>query len=258
MNPALPPVFLGAPIAHRALHDRAAGRPENSGPAIAAAVAAGYGIEIDVQLSADGEAMVFHDEALKRLTGREGLVREHAAADLARIELSGGGGTIPTLADCLRTVAGRVALLIEIKDQDGAMGPRVGPLEEAVARELSGYAGPVAVMSFNPHSVRAMARLAPGVPRGLTTCAWTDEDADGLGEDALERLRAIADFDDVGASFISHDASDLGSPAVAALKARGVPVLCWTIRSAEAEAEARKVARNITFEGYPARIPPAT
>ena len=133
-RPPLPDAFLGPPIAHRALHDVSAGRPENSLSAVQAAIAVGYGIEIDLQLTADGAAMVFHDYGLKRLTGRDGTVRQRTAADLSAIPLAGGDGeTIPTLAEVLDRVAGQVPLLIELKDQDGAMGDRIGPLEAATA-----------------------------------------------------------------------------------------------------------------------------
>ena len=104
----LPPVFLGAPIAHRALHDMGDGRPENSRAAIVAAMEHGYGIEIDLQLSADGQAMVFHDYDLKRLTGQKGPVRTRQAAALAAITLTGGDEGIPTLAEVLALVRGRV------------------------------------------------------------------------------------------------------------------------------------------------------
>ena len=137
-----------------------------------AAVAAGYGIEIDIQPSADGVPMVFHDYALERLTAETGPVRGRSAAELAGIPLIGCDEGIPTLAEVLALVAGQVPLLIEIKDQDGANGPNVGPLEAAVAGVLERYAGPLAVMSFNPHAVAAMARCAPDLPRGLTTSAY--------------------------------------------------------------------------------------
>ncbi|MCX7645736.1 MAG: glycerophosphodiester phosphodiesterase family protein [Rhodobacteraceae bacterium] len=252
----LPRAFLGPPLAHRGYHDRAAGRPENSRAAFAAAIAAGYGIECDVQLSADGRAMVFHDDELDRLTPERGPVRQRGAAELGRIPLRGSDGEgIPTLAEVLRLVAGRVALLVEIKDQDGAMGPAVGALEAAVAADLAGYGGPVAVMSFNPHSVAAFAGHAPDVARGLTTSAWHAKDWEGIPDEVRRRLRGIPDYDRVGASFISHEAKDLGRPRVAELKARGAAVLCWTIRSAEAEAAARRIAHNVTFEGYAAAIP---
>lgn len=251
----LPPAFVHIPIAHRALHDRSQGRIENSRAAVRAAVAAGYGIEIDVQPSSDGVAMVFHDDALDRLTGEAGPMRARTAAELGAIALTDGDEGIPTLAEVLAIVAGQVPLLIEIKDQSYVLGPVDGRLERAVARDIAGYDGPVAVMSFNPHSIAAMAEAAPAVARGLVTCAFTNDEAMRLPQEHRAALAAIADFDRVGASFISHHATDLAMARVAELKAQGTPVLCWTIRSPEAEAEARKIADNITFEGYAAAIP---
>ena len=256
MRPALHPDFLRLPIAHRAFHDAGARRPENSLPAIRAAIREGYGIEIDLQPSADGQAMVFHDDDLGRLTYDTGPVAGRSTAELQRIRVRASPEPIPTLRQVLAEVAGRVPLLIEIKDQSGVMGPTDGVLEAAAAAALQGYDGPVALMSFNPASVAHMARLAPEIPRGLTTYAFPASDfpAD-MGPELnahREALAAIADFDAVGASFISHHWRDLDRPRVAALKAQGAAVLCWTIRSTEEEAAARRIAQNITFEGYPA------
>ncbi|MGR3494679.1 glycerophosphodiester phosphodiesterase family protein [Citreimonas sp.] len=248
----LPQEFLARPIAHRALHDVRAGRPENSRAAIRAAIDGGYGIELDLQLSADGQAMVFHDYDLGRLTDATGPLRLRDAAALGEITLKHGEDGIPTLSDVLQIVGGRVPLLIEVKDQDGAMGDGVGPLERAAADALQGYEGPVALMSFNPHSVAALARLAPDRPRGLTTSAFLPEHWPTLPERTRNRLRAIPDFDDTGACFVSHDWQDLNSPAVAALRDRDVPILCWTIRSKRDETQARTLASNVTFEGYAA------
>ena len=119
-----------------------------------------------------------------------------------------------------------------------------------VAEVLAGYDGPVAVMSFNPHVIAAFHKAAPGIAVGLTTCAYEAGEWPMLDDASRDHLARIADFDAVGASFISHDRNDLDNPAVTALKARGVPVLTWTIRSAAQEAEARHVADNITFEDY--------
>jgi glycerophosphoryl diester phosphodiesterase len=248
----LPAAFLSRPIAHRALHDITQGRPENSRAAAEAAIAGGYGIEIDLQLSSDGQAMVFHDYDLGRLTGETGAVRLRCADDLRQIPLLHGNEGIPSFAEFLALVDGRVPLLVELKDQDGALGTDLGPLERAVAADLAGYAGDVAVMSFNPHSVAALAVLAPDIPRGLTTCAYTVDDFPTVPAARRAELEPIPDFTRTGSCFISHHAQDLHSPHVAALKAQGVPVLCWTIRSPEAEAEARQVAENVTFEGYAA------
>ncbi|TGD67685.1 phosphodiesterase [Tabrizicola sp. WMC-M-20] len=254
-RPALPAGFLRLPVTHRALHDRAQGRIENSPAAIRAAVAAGYAIEVDVQLSADGVAMVFHDDDLDRLTAERGPVCARTAADLGQMELTGGTDTIPTLGAVLGMVAGRVPLLIEIKDQTGAMGETDGRLEAAVAQALAGYRGEVAVMSFNPHAVAQMARLAPDVARGLTTSAFDPDDWAPVPAEVCDHLREIPDFDRVGATFISHQYNDLTRPRVLALRAAGVPVLCWTIRTPEQEAMARRHAANVTFEGYLSALP---
>lgn len=248
--PPLAPAFLRRPIAHRGLHD--AVRPENSRAAVRAAIAAGYGIEIDLQLSRDGKAMVFHDATLDRMTAATGPVHARPAADLCALPLNGGDEGMSTLDEMLDLVGGQVPLLIEIKDQQRA-GPGIGPLEAEVARLLNGYPGAaewVAVMSFNPRSMAEMARCAPGIPRGLTTFSWPEAEAPGLSEDIRRRLRDIDDFDAVGASFISHDVADLARARVVSLRSRGVPVLCWTIRSADEERAARVLADNITFEGY--------
>lgn len=255
MRPALPEAFLRLPIAHRALHDKARGVIENSPSAIAAALGAGYAIEIDLQLSSDGVPMVFHDEELDRLTEAKGPLNARTAAELGRIPLKGSRDTIPTLAQVLDQVAGRVPLLIEIKDQSLTMGDTDGRLEAATAAALKGYQGPVAVMSFNPASIHHMARLAPDLPRGLTTSAYDPADWHPLPEATCARLRDIPDYEATGSSFISHEAQDLARPRVAALKAQGAAVLCWTIKSPEAEAQARRIAQNVTFEGYLATLP---
>ena len=249
----LPVSFLARPFAHRGLHDRAAGRIENSATAFAAAIDAGYGIELDLQLSADGRAVVFHDATLDRLTDATGPVARRTADDLGRIPLRipmhGSADTIPTFAAVLAQVAGRVPLLVELKDQTGDLGPSDGRLEAAAARDLQDYRGPVALMSFNPTMVAAAQRLAPAVPRGLTTDAFAPSSWRGVPPARLDGLRRI-DTDAVRAAFVSHDCRDLGAPRVAELRRHGLPVLTWTIRSAGQAAAALRVARAITFEGY--------
>jgi glycerophosphoryl diester phosphodiesterase len=255
-SPALPTPFLRQPLAHRGLHDRARGVIENSRAAFRAAIARGYGIELDVQRSGDGEAMVFHDHEMPRLTDRPGLVHDYDAATLGAMPLTGAaaGETIPTFAEVLALVGGRVPLLVEIKDQDGALGPDVGPLEARVATLLAGYGGPVAVMSFNPHSVAAFGAALPDCPRGLTSCDYDDPDLSVPDYRRAELMANLANLGMSGVAFASHDRQDLASPLVTNVKAQGLPVLTWTVRSPEQEAEARKVADNITFEGYLAAL----
>ncbi|MFN3276695.1 MAG: glycerophosphodiester phosphodiesterase family protein [Paracoccus sp. (in: a-proteobacteria)] len=244
----LPASFLTTPITHRGLHG--AGVPENSLAAARAAIAAGYGIECDIQPGPDGVPLVFHDYQLARLTGQPGFVAATDAAALAGLRLLGTDEPVPTLAEFLDLVAGRVPLLIEIKDQDGACGPDTGPLPARVADALKGYTGPVAIMSFNPDMVAAFHAEAPEIPVGLTTCAFPEEDWARLPPERRTHLAGIADFDRVGASFISHDKADLDNPRVDALRAQGAAILTWTIRTPEEEAQARRIAQNVTFEHY--------
>ena len=137
MIPRLHPDFLAKSLTHRGLHDVSEGRPENSRAAIRAAIEMGYGIEIDLQLSADQNPMVFHDYGLYRLTAAAGTVAQLSADQLGAIQLSGGNEGIPDLAEILDLVAGKAPLLIEFKDQDGAIGANVGPLEKVSADLLS-------------------------------------------------------------------------------------------------------------------------
>lgn len=246
----LPASFLARPISHRALHDRSAGRVENSPKSIQAAIDAGYGIEIDVQLSSDGHAMVFHDDLLDRLTDESGPITARTCADLQTIPLKDDDSTIPTLVTVLGMVAGKVPLLIEIKDQDGAMGSDVGTLEKATCEALKNYNGDVALMSFNPHAVAACAEFAPDIPRGLVTSSYEDMFWPEVPQETRDILRNIPDYARTGSCFISHEAADLDRPRVAELKSQGAHILTWTIRSAKAEADARRIVDNVTFEGY--------
>lgn len=246
----LPDVFLNRPLAHRGLHDIAAGRAENSLKAFQAAIDGNYGIELDLQISSDGVAMVFHDYGLARLTAAKGPVAQHTAAQLGDISLLHDGGGIPTLAEVLALVDGRVPLLIEVKDQDGQMGTNIGPLGEAAADCLRGYKGPFAMMSFNPNATAEMAQLLPDAPRGIVTDSYDAEDWPLLPQATREALRGITDYECSGACFVSHNAADLSTPRIAELKAQGAAIICWTVTSAEIESEARKIADNITFEQY--------
>lgn len=251
----LPPEFLSLPLAHRGLHNAPQGCIENSPSAFAAAISAGYGIELDVQRSADDVPVVFHDDDMDRLTDAAGAFRDHSSATLARTVLRGSTDTIPTLQEVLKLVAGQVPLLVEIKENWNTMKDTDGVLEKAIAEALADYRGPVAVMAFNPHCVAHMARLAPDVPRGLTTEAYDPVQNAPIPAEVCARLREIPDYDRTESSFISHQAADLGRPRVAELKAQGAKVLCWTIRSPEEEAAARRIADNVTFEGYLPRRP---
>ena len=252
--PALDPAFLKTPIAHRALHDASKGVYENSRSAIIAAIEHGYAIEIDLQLSADGRAMVFHDNTLDRLTEKHGDVSDYTAAELSQIKVGSGQDVIEPLEDILRLVDGRVPLLIELKDQSRQLSQTDGRLEKATLDALSLYEGAVAVMSFNPHMIATMAKLSSDLPLGLTTGSFMDPTW-GIDAERIAHLSQIADFDPTRYSFVSHFALELAAPCIQMLKAQGIAIFTWTIRSPEAEAVARRTVDNITFEGYLAAHP---
>lgn len=250
---ALHPDFLRRPLAHRGLHDRTTGRIENSPSAIEAAISAGYGIEIDVQLTADNIPIVFHDADLDRLTAETGSVRARPLSQLQKIPLTGTTEVAPSLTEVLSQVDGRAPLLVELKDQSGGLGPESDALAAAVVAATEGYRGPLALMSFNPHIVQHLSKLAPGTPRGLTTEDFTG--TPGLTPEQIRHLNEIDTFDAVGATFVSHDHHSLDAPALARLRARGVPILTWTIRSAAEARAAAALADNITFEGFRPLVP---
>lgn len=216
--------WLGtAGYAHRGLHQP--GVPENSLTAFREAIERGMGIECDVQRSGDGQAVVFHDYDLDRLTGETGPLNQRTAEELSRIELSGSGDRIPTLRRMLEEVAGRVPVLIEIKSKGGSF-KHSGALCQAVRRVLEGYPGPHAVMSFDPRAVRWFADRSPLTVRGLVV---TEENAKALRGMIRRRLSLWAAKPD----FLAYDIRDLPSRFAAGQRRRGLPVLTWTVRSPE-------------------------
>jgi len=231
---------LGAvPFAHRGLHGGAL--VENSGAAIAAAMAAGYGVELDVQLSRDGEAMVFHDYELDRLTTGKGPVAARTAAELQAIRFGIGADGMPRLSEALARIAGRAPLLIEVKSPER----RVERLCAAVARALTGYEGPFGVMSFNPEVGAWFARNAPQMLRGLVVTESGRRGLRGRIERPLALWRSRADF-------LAYDIRDLPSRFAGAARRRGLPVYTWTVRSEADRDRAAAYADQIIFEAPPA------
>lgn len=223
------------PFAHRGLHGP--GRIENGRAAFQAAIAAGHGIELDVQASRDGEAFVFHDYQLERLTEGQGDLARFSAAELQAIRLRGSAETLPTLREVLELIASRVPLLIEVK----APGSKVARLCLAVFRSLEGYRGPVGIMSFNPEVGRWFARHGPRLLRGLVVTEEGKRGLRGRIERALALWRSQADF-------LAYDVRDLPSRFAARAGGRGLKVLTWTVRSEADRARAAASADQIIYE----------
>lgn len=237
-------LLFGPPIAHRGLWEPG-GAPENSLAAFQAAAAAGYGIELDIQLSADGEAVVFHDENLKRLTGSEGRLQDLTAADLSELALAGTSERIPTLLETLAVVGRRALVLIELKTPAGA----VGPLEQRVHDIIIDHAGPVAVIGFNPYSHAWFADRYPGVLRGLDSYSYADPKP---GFSAAQR-KAYAELEHVEIArphFLALGLDMLPSQAAARHRAAGMPVAAWTVRQPAQWEAVREGCDNLIFEGY--------
>lgn len=245
--PARPLSWLVArPIAHRGLHDQARGIIENTATAFARAVERNYAIECDLQLSADGEAVVFHDETLDRLTEARGPVISHRLDELMAIAIKGTKDRIQTLAELIRQVNGSVPLVIEIKSHwDG------NPV--LVTRSLDVlrlFKGKFALMSFDPAIIELIRRLAPTIPRGLVADRYDDPWYDRLPRATRMELKTFAHLPRTKPDFISFHYTELPYAPVAEFRSAGHPVITWTLRCADEARRALRHSDQVTFEGY--------
>ena len=250
---ALPAGALKRPIAHRGLHRAGDGIIENTRMAFAEAVALGYGIECDIQISADGEAMVFHDFALDRLTLGTGRTDALPARELLRLGFKAGTdgmGTVHmgTLADLFTQVAGKVLLVVEIKsrfDGDGRIAARVAEL----ARD---YAGPLVFKSFDPAKMIALRQAGVTQPIGIVgESDYEHPEYDLVSPEGKRSLANLLHFAQSQPDFISWNHKDLPSAAPYFCRSMlGLPVMSWTVRSAEAAAKVVPHIDQIVFENF--------
>jgi glycerophosphoryl diester phosphodiesterase len=243
---AWPQRLVARPIAHRGLHDLARGIVENTASAVDAALAGGYGIEVDLQLSADGEAMVHHDDALGRLTAGSGPLAAMSAAALQQVPFRATADRMMTLPELFARVAGRVTLVLELKSRfDGD-----DRLVARVAHVLTSYRGPVAAMSFDPQVVAALRRSAPHLPRGIVAeRRFTDA---GVSITAWRRwaLAHLLHAPITRPDFVAYRVDDLPVQATRLARRLGRPVLTWTVRTPEQRARAQAFADQMIFEGF--------
>src|SRR5262249_15056499 len=235
--------LIARPVAHRGLHDQKT-VIENTPSAFAAAIVGHYGIECDLQISADGEAMLYHDDALDRLTEGHGRLDATTTAALKRVPFTASGARMMTLGELCAVVAGRATLVIELKSRFA--GDR--RLVSRAASVLSGYRGPAAVMSFDPAQIADLRATAPQLPRGMVA------EKQGWDEFAAAPRRAMMTFAHMLSArpqFIAYAVRDL--PALLPAVARSVlrlPLLAWTVRSAYDQRKAARYGDQIIFEGF--------
>jgi len=236
------------PIAHRGLHDAAHGVIENTATAVTAAIDGHYGLEVDVQVSSDGEAMVHHDDVLGRLTDGAGRLDAMTAAELKRVPFRESNEHMMTLGELCDLIAGRATLLIEMKGRfDG--DPRL-PLR--VAAVLAGYRGPAAPMSFDPHQLWLLRQKSQNIELGIIAAkyrphpywdlmpAWMRY---GMGY-LLTALTPRPQFVAYAVAYL---------PALAPLVARrvfGLPLLTWAVRTEAERNTALRWADQMIFEGF--------
>ena len=236
--------FKNVRYAHRGLHDDEI--PENSMEAFARAVEAGYGIELDVRVSSDGELMVFHDETLDRVTAEKGKFVERSAEELKKIKLLGTGNTIPTFREVLELVDGKIPLLVEIKEFDGSY-----KATEKTAEILKEYKGPFIVESFNPMALRRLKELAPEFMRGFLSCDFSkSKDHKGVKFFMLKNMM----FNFLcRPDFISYNHEDYNVKALWFMKKfhKNTPLIAWTVEKPEDDAAAVKNGfSGIIFQYY--------
>lgn len=234
--------YKGAKFAHRGLHGKEIA--ENSMSAFRAAVEAGYGIELDVRLSKDGELVVFHDDTLDRVVGREGRVDEFTAEELGEMKLSRTEDTIPLFSEVLKTVGGKVPLLVEIKENPGNSA-----VSKATAKILADYEGDYIIESFNPLSLSTIAKKSPRVARGILSHRYY---AYEKYRKPLYFLLQTLLFNRIcRPSFIAYDHRHANCTSLRLARKMGAVTFAWTIRS---EAEEREAYKNgfdgVIFENY--------
>jgi len=243
------PAWLTArPVAHRGLHDRISGIIENMPGAAVAAISGHFGIECDIQLSADGEAMVHHDDALGRLTEGSGALLGLTSRELKAVKFKDTSEQMMSLGDLCALVNGRVPIIIEVKSHfDGDR-----KLVTRMAQVLRSYAGPVAGMSFDPDQVMALRETMPGLLRGIVAeCHYSEADWPEASPAQRRGMLHLRHAWRTRPQFVAYWVNELPSPAPwIARHVFGLPLLTWTVRTPEQRQRAISYADQMIFEGF--------
>jgi len=243
------PKWLTArPVAHRGLHDAARGIIENMPGAVKAAIAGNFSIEVDIQLTADGEAMVHHDDALGRLTEGSGALLDKTAAELKAATFKETPEHMMSLGDLCALVAGQVPLVIEVKSHfDGDR-----KLVRRMAEVLGSYQGPVVGMSFDPDQVLALKEIMPKLPRGIIAQRTYDDGYwSKLTQEQRDSMLHLRHGFQTEPHFVAYWVNQLPAPAPwIARNIFGLPLLTWTVRTPEQRERAARYADQMIFEGF--------
>ncbi|MGU3398770.1 glycerophosphodiester phosphodiesterase [Brucellaceae bacterium D45D] len=227
------------PIAHRGLHDGNKACWENTLSAFKAAISADFAIECDVHLTKDGHVVVFHDDDLKRLAGREGRISDLTLKEATELSIGGTADHVPTLRQMLDLVAGKVPIVIELKGIEG----QDDGLVATVARELARYKGEAAIMSFDHHLIRRFASDAPGIAGGLTAEGTSDKDMEAHFSMLAHSI-----------SFVSYNVHHLPNRFISFVQQKlHMPVISWTVRDKQMQRHSDLNVDQITFEGFDPR-----
>jgi glycerophosphoryl diester phosphodiesterase len=243
-----PDWLTARPVAHRGLHDAARGIIENMPGAVQAAVDGNFSIEVDLQLAADGEAMVHHDDALGRLTEGSGALLGMTAAELRAVKFRNTSERMMSLGELCALVKGRVPLVIELKSHfDGDR-----KLVARMAQVLAPYAGPVAGMSFDPDQVLALRENLPWLPRGIVAQRSYDDDYwKKLTPEQRRGMLHLRHAFRTRPHFVAYWVNQLPAPAPwIARNIFGLPLLTWTVRTSEQRGRATRYADQMIFEGF--------
>lgn len=226
-------------IAHRGLFDNR-DVPENSVAAFTVAAKRGFAIETDVQLTADGQPVVFHDVTAERMTGQHLKIADCTLDELRKLRLLDTDEKIPTFDEFLQAADG-ANIVVEIKAH-----VRIGETERCVADALEKYSGHCCVQSFDPFVVRWFRKNAPDILRGQLAC---DLRGQGLSHLKANILRKLLLCRWNGSQFISYDVNGIRDKAVQKYRSK-MPLLCWTIKNNDQYESMRDSFDNMIFDSF--------
>ena len=230
--------FQDCDYAHRGMYDNLRDMPENSLLAFERACTHKLGIELDVRLSKDGTLVVFHDDTLERACGDGRNVKDLTLCELQSLPLFGSDVRIPTFAEALERIDGRVPLIVEIKHEE-----RYRESVQKTVEALRWYKGLYCIESFNPFALRELRRIAPEIPRGQLAAGLADSARDVgplIGFALANLLTNCLSRPD----FVAYDVNHMGAWQIwVQRRFFRTPIALWTIRTEEQ-------AMETTGKGY--------